>query len=174
MNLEVIKSFIKERRYDEALDACQQLIQSQPELKYHIMRQKSYIYAGRGEYKVAIAELSSIIDADKADIGDYDSAAFWSLYDEQYKQALDWYLIALRIGEEQNRDWFRSNELCLIAYIYMKLGEFEKAISFLDKDESDDKDSSFLVPIPNEGIVGVCEVKQLREEIHRRATKKST
>lgn len=171
MNLETIKSLIKERRYDEALDACKQLAESQPELKYEVMRQKSYIYAGRAEYKAAVAELSSIIDAGEADIGNYDSAAFWSLYDEQFKQALDWYLIALKMGEEQNESWFRSNELCLIAYIYMKLGEFEKAISFLDKDESDDKDSSFLIPIPNEGIVGICEVKQLRDEIRRRSAK---
>jgi tetratricopeptide (TPR) repeat protein len=165
MNLETIKSLIKERRYDEALEACQQLTQSQPELRFEVMRQKSSIYARRAEYNAAVKELSSIIDAGEADLKDYDSAAFWSLYDGKLEQALSWYLIALKLGEEQNRDWFKSNELCLIAYIYMELEEFEKAESFLDKDESDDKDTTFL--IPNKGF---CEVKELRNEIRRRAT----
>jgi tetratricopeptide (TPR) repeat protein len=165
MNLETIKSLVKEKRYDKALEACEQLMQSQPESKFEVIRQKSSIYARRAEYSAAVKELSSIIDAGQADLKDYDSAAFWSLYDGKLEPALGWYLIALKLGEEQNRDWFKSNELCLIAYIYMELGEFEKADSFLDTDESDDKDTSFL--IPNKGF---CEVKELRNEIRRRAT----
>lgn len=169
MNLETIKFLIKDRRYDEALNACQQLTESQPQLKYDVMRQKSYLYSARGEYKAAVGELSAIIEAGKARIGDYDSAAFWALFDEQYKQALDLYLTALKIGEEQNESWFRSHELSLISYIYMKLGEFEKALSFLDKFEAEEpQDTTFLVPVPNEGILGLCESKELRGEIQRR------
>lgn len=169
MKLEIIKSLIKEKRYDEALVACEKLMVSQPELKYDVMRQKSYIYTRRAEYKAAIKELLSIIDAGEARLGDYDSAAFWALYDGQFDQALEWYFVALRMGEEQNETWFRSNELYLIAYIYMELGKFEESLHFLDKDISQDKNASFL--IPNKGF---CEVEQLRNEIHRRASEKSS
>ncbi len=164
MDLELIKSLIKERLYDQALNFCQQLAARRPDLKYAVMRQKSYIYTARAEYKAAVAELSSMIEADQANLGDYHSAASWALCDGQLEQALEWLLIVLKMGEEQNEEWFRSSALCLTAYICMELGEYGEAMSFLDKDESADKDSSFFVP--NKGF---CEVTDLRAEIQRRA-----
>ena len=163
MSLETIKSLIKQRRHDEALEACNQLTESQPELKYEVMRQRSYLYAGQAEYRAAVKDLSSMIDTGQANLSDYNSAALWALCDGQLEQALEWLLIALKMGEEQNEEWFRSEELCLVAYIYMELGEYEKAMSFLNKDESDDKDTSFFVP--NKGF---CEITDLRAEIERR------
>jgi tetratricopeptide (TPR) repeat protein len=174
MNLEAIKSLVKERRYVDALAACERLTAIQPELKYEVMRQKSYIYAARSEYKAAIKELSFIINDGKADIGCYNSAAFWALFDEQYEQALGWYLIALKLGEKQDDTWYRSNELFLTAYVYLRLGKYEEAISYLDKLEPDDKNSSFLIPMPNEGLVGDCKVKQLRDEINSRMIEKNS
>lgn len=169
MDIEAIKSLIKGGQYDEALEACQQLTENRPELKYDVLRQKSYLYSRQGKYKAAVNELSSIINTGEARISDYHLAAFWALFDEQLKSALDWYLITLQLGEDQNETWFRYNTLCSIAYIYMKFGEYEKATFFLDKVESDDEDPSFFIPLPNEGILGRCEVQQLRNEIKRRA-----
>jgi hypothetical protein len=167
MNLETIKLLIKNRQYDDALTTCNELTESHPEFEYEIMYQRSHVYAARGNYKDAVKELSLIIDAGKATLGNYDTAAFWALFDEQLEQSLDWYLIALKMGEDQDESWFRSNELFLISYIYFKLEEFEKAISFLNKLEVENTNSSFLIPIPNEGIVAECTAKQLLEEIYK-------
>lgn len=165
MTLEQIKILIQERRYDEALEACEKENTGNSELNYEIHRQKSHIYSRQAKYQNATSELEAIIKAGVATLGDYDSAAFWALYDGQIKKALEWYLIALDLGEEQNESWFRSNELCLIAYIYMELGEFEKALEFLDESEKE-SDGSFL--IPNKGF---CERNQLRDEIRLRSSK---
>jgi tetratricopeptide (TPR) repeat protein len=163
-----IRNLVEQRKYAEALAACDDLSLKQPELLFDVLRQKSNIYSRQGNYELAASELSQIIDSGEASIGDFHSAAFWTLYSGQFKQALDWYLIALKMGEDQNETWFRSNELHLIAYIYMEVGEFDKAINnYLDKDDSDDKNSSFLIPIK-----GFCGVKQLRDEIRRRASGK--
>ncbi len=161
-----IRKLIQQAKYVEALAACDLLL-NQPELLFDVLRQKSHLYSRQGSYELAVRQLSQIIDSGEATISDFHSAAFWALYDRQLKQALDWYLIALKMGEDQNETWFRSNALHLIAYIYMELGEFEKAIYYLDKDESDEKDSSFLIP-----YIGFCEVKQLRDEIRLRASRK--
>src|SRR5690606_22702962 len=125
----------------------------------------SHIHSSQGLYKEAVDDGLLVIEAGEADVGCYDTTAFWALFDGQLERSLKLYLIALKMGEEQDDSWFRSNELFLIGYIYFKLGDFKKAASFLDKLEDDDKESSFLVPIPEEGILGQCEVMQLYEEI---------
>lgn len=163
MNLKEVKKLIKKKRYDKALHTCERLMNEHPELRYELMRQKSWVYSRRAEYKNAVAELSTIIDEGEATLSDYDTAAFWALHNGQFHQALEWYLIALNLGKEQNREWYKSNELYLIAYIYMELGEYEKALTYLNKDDTRDKDGSFL--IPNKGF---CEVNHLRNEILRR------
>jgi tetratricopeptide (TPR) repeat protein len=166
MKLEHIEALKKEKRYAEALIACDDMAVNNPELIHEARRQKSYIFSRQAQYSAAVHELSSIIETGGATIGDYDSAAFWALYDGQFKQALDWYLIALKMGKEQNEAWFRSNEVFLIAYIYMELGEQEKALAFLEKGEAESADGGPFL-IPNKGF---CEIQQLREEIQRRTS----
>jgi tetratricopeptide (TPR) repeat protein len=161
-----IRNLVEQRKYDEALAACDDLSINQPELLFDILRQKSNIYSRQGNYALAARELSQIIDVGEASLSDFHSAAFWSLYDGQVEQALEWYLIALQMGEDQSETWFRPNVLHLIAYIYMELEEVDKAIYYLDKDKSDD-DSSFLIPIK-----GFCSVRQLRDEISLRSSRK--
>ena len=163
MNLETIKSLIKGRLYEEALDACKQLSESSPKLKYEVMRQKSFIHTHRAEYKAAVKELSLMIEEGQAELRDYHSAAFWALHDEQFEKAREWFLITLRIGEEQNDEYFESDSLFLLAYIYMELGEYENAMSFLNKLEPEERDDSYLTP--NKGF---CELSDLRNEIERR------
>jgi tetratricopeptide (TPR) repeat protein len=164
MTLAQIEQLINQGRYEEATDAGKDLLAMKPELKFEVARLRSYMFSRQAEYSAAIEELSSIIKAGEATLGDYDKAAFWALYDGQFHKALDWYLIALKMGEEQNETWFRSGELDRIAYIYMELGEYENAMSFLDKLESDGDDGPFLIPHK-----GFCALKQLRDEIRRRA-----
>lgn len=167
IKLTEIQKLILEAKYDEALAACDDLSQNHPELLLDVLRQRSHVYSRQASYELAVDQLSQIIDSGEATIGDFQSAAFWALYDGQLKRALDWYLIVLKMGDDQNEKWFRSNALSLIAYINMELGEFDKAIYYLDEVATDDKDSSFLIP-----IIGFCEVKQLRDQIRLRAVEK--
>lgn len=170
MNLETIKSLIRQSRYREALAICDEVLKNQPDLKLEIIRQKSHICSRQADYKGAVRELELILDSGRAAVGDYNSAAFWSLFDDQPERALKWYLTGLERGERENDEWFKAHQLFLIAYIHRRLENYEAAKLYIDKAEAFSEEKSFLVPVPAEKMLSVCETKQLRAEINRGLT----
>jgi tetratricopeptide (TPR) repeat protein len=162
-----IKSLINGRNYVEALEECEKVVASNPELSFELKRQKSKIFALMGKYREAVEESAAIIDGGTAILADIHLAAVWALFDHQFVRSLDWFQLVLRIGAEQNNTWFKSDAICQIAYISMELGNYEISLDFLRQLESDFSNESFLIP-----NVGFGSVKELGCEIRRRIAEK--
>ena len=160
-----IERLIKKREYDEALAACEEILGDSPDTLPEICRLRSWAFTSQADYRSGINELVQIIDCGKATIGDYHSAAFWSLYDEQYTQARKWFTTVLERGQLEGNDWSTSSAVFYLAYAYMELGDYHQAITTLDGDRSKPSDSRVL--LPNAGAITRDE---LRQEIQRRAS----
>ncbi len=166
MKLKEIETLIQQKRYDEALSKCEELLEIEADRKSDILRQRSKIYALIDNYELAIIDYETIFSTGEGKIADYYLAAYWGLHSESFTESLEGFLIVLKMGDEQNETWFKSASFFYIAYIQMELEHFDEADLYLEK--AANVESNVAMPIPD---VGMCNAMQLREEILRRKNK---
>jgi tetratricopeptide (TPR) repeat protein len=164
MDLKQIKSLADQRRYDQALAECEAFIESIPENKADALRTRAYIFALMGDYQRALRDREMIIDMGEGTIRDYYRGADNALSAGKFTQAATWLNEVLRMGEEQNETWFKSASYFLLAYAQMEVRQYQEAIANIDRAVAIEAD----VAMPLPGISGMCNQRQLREEIMRR------
>lgn len=164
MTYQQIETLIKSRRYDEALKACDEASSHDTVILPEICRLRSWIFTSQGKYDLGISELDSIIKTDRAELRDFHSAAFWSLYDKNFVQSKKWFEVVLARGEEENDKWFESSALFYLAYISLELEHYEMARDHLTRSGKIGDESTVFIP-----IIGAITRKELLKEIDKRA-----
>jgi tetratricopeptide (TPR) repeat protein len=164
MELKQIETLAKQKRYQEALSGCERLLREAPEKKADILRTRAHVFARSGDYQHAVVDWKAIIEMGEATIRDYYRGADNALFAGQFAQAASWFQEVLRLGEEQNEDWFKSASYFLLAYAQMELKQYTEALASLNKAIAIEADVS--MPLPD--MCGMCNSQQLREEIERR------
>jgi hypothetical protein len=164
MKIDEIKELIRNKQYSQALAACDVLLAADSSTVAEVSRLRSRVYTAQGAYRAGVREIERIIEAGQATIGDYHSAAFWSLYDQNYATARDWLYTVVDLGRHEDDPWFESSAQFYLAYTNMMLGDLKKAEEFLGNLRAQGTDAH--VPIPN---VGSYTRIELLEEIKRRS-----
>lgn len=165
MTLQEVKSLVEKERFDEAFAECETLLSEGTFQKSDILRTRAYAFAMHGNYENAVRDYQIVIE-DGGMMQDYYLAAFDSLYIEQFTKASEWFLELLRLGEEQNEQWFECASYFYLSYAHMELGNYNDANDYLDKAVEVSSDVS--MPIPR---AGMCSHIQLRQEIELRVQK---
>lgn len=158
-----IEKLIRQSDYDEALDACSKMLDGDPGAMNEVCRLKSWIFTSQGKYQMGVEEMTIVIESGKASIADFHSAAFWSLYDEQFVVAKEWFERVLDLGKTQSDSWFESSSLFYLSYIFMKLGNYVLAYDFLEQSGSLGDVTGVLIP-----NIGSYTRDELHKEINRR------
>lgn len=166
MDLKRIDLLGKQKRYEEALAECEKLLQETPEKKVDILRARAHVFARSGDYQHAVADRIAILEMGEATIRDYYRAADNAIFAGQFALAAGWFREVLRIGEEQNEEWFKSASYFLLAYAQMELGQYPEALTSLNAAIAIESDVSMPLPC----MCGMCSPQQLGEEIRRRQT----
>lgn len=164
MELEEVISFIDKRQYDDAIAACNALLEESREKKIDVLRVRAYAYARAGEYQHALEDYDRIFEDEGVEIKDFYLAGFDAIYAAQFEKALDCFLEVLRLSKEQKENWFLSATLFYLSYVQMQLNEYGKAVEYLN--EAVLVEADVAMPVPEGGF---CNGEQLREEIERRA-----
>lgn len=164
MNLNRIKTLVEQKKYDEALASCENILQEMPEKKADILRVRASIFSRSGNYERALQDREELLEMSECGISDYYLAADNALSAQKYAKACSWLNNVLKLGEEQKDTWFNSGAYFLLAYAKMELGQYIPAITDLDRAVSIESD----VGMPLPGMCGICSHQQLREEILRR------
>lgn len=163
MTIQEIKELIGQSRYDEAYEECEKLLVESPAQKNEILRTRAHGYARSADYANSVRDYEEVIASPGAQDSDFYLAAFNALYTEDYLKAEKWFNTVLKNGEENNETWFRSATLFYLSYINMELGNYDKALMFLDKLIEMESDGN--LPLPE---VGMCSGAKLRTEIESR------
>jgi tetratricopeptide (TPR) repeat protein len=167
MELERIELLARQNRYDEALAFCEKLLQGDQENTTNILRTRAFIFARSGQYEYAMQDFQTIFGMGEGAISDYYLAATHALSARQFTQAITWLEEVLRLGKEQQEEWFESATYFLLAYAQMELGQLPEAIMNLNLAVAVDADVA--MPLPRRR--GIYSHKQLRDEIERRTPK---
>lgn len=164
MDLKTIKSLTEQKRYDDALAACELLLQEIPERTADILRSRASVFVRIRDYERALQDRQSLFKMGEGTIADYYLAADNALSARKFAEACGWLSEVLRLGEEQGETWFKAGAYFLLAYAQMELGQYKDAIATLDHAVAVEVD--IAMPLP--GMCGICSHQQLREKIIRR------
>lgn len=159
-----IKRLAEQRRYNEALEACENFLNHFPERKAEVLRIRAYVFSLQGEFSRALNDREAVFAAGEGTIRDYYLGADDALSAREFDQAVEWLNEVLRLGKEQNEHWFDSAACFFLSDAYMELGQHTEAISSLDRAVAIESD--IAMPIPH---IGMCTAEQLRAEIKRRS-----
>jgi tetratricopeptide (TPR) repeat protein len=157
-----VKRLVNQALYEEALADCGKLLSSDPEHKDKILRVRAHAFAGSGDDKNAVRDHELVINGGSPELRDYYLGAFRAISAEQLDKAVIWSEELLKLGREQKKIWFESATLFYLSYAHMKLGDYDRAIQYLD--EAIRVESDIAMPVPE----GMCHHTHLREEIDRR------
>lgn len=166
MDLKAIKSLTEQKRYDEALAACEELLRQAPESKADVLRARASVFARSRDYERALHDRETLFEMGEGKIADYYLAADTALAARKFTQAAIWLKEVLRLGEAQSETWFKAASHFLLAYAQMEIGQYQEAFANLDCAIAVEAD--IAMPLP--GMCGTCSHEQLREEIRRRKT----
>jgi tetratricopeptide (TPR) repeat protein len=167
MDLKEIKTLAEKDRFDEAIAKCEEILRGHCESKADVLRVRAYVYSLWGHYDKAIQDRESILRMGQGILRDYYLAGDNALTLGNFVQASVWLEEVLRLGQEQSENWFESAACFLLAFAKMELGDYEEAISNLDR--AVDVDANCAMPLPG---LGTWDHNRLRNEIRRRAQKR--
>ncbi len=169
MNIKYIKSLSKQKKYDEALVACDNLLQELPESKADILRVRASVHTRMSNHESALQDRKTLFDMQDGKISDYYLAADNALNIRDFEFSSVLLKEVLQLGYAQNEKWFESGAYFLLAYAQMELGQYDDSIAYLDHAASLEAD--IAMPLP--GICGVCGYGQLLDEINKRKVNRS-
>ncbi len=162
MDVRQIKSLADKRQYEAALAECEKLLHESEDCNPDVLRVRSYVFALRGDYQRALQDREAVFEMGEGTIKDYYLGADDAISAGNFTLAAKWLNEVLRLGEAQNEIWFESATYFLLAYVYMKLGQYQEAIINLDNAHAIESD--IAMPLPG---LGMCDHNRLREEIKK-------
>ena len=165
MKLAQIRGLIEGRQYDEALRECDILLGETSETNLDVLRVRSYGLARSGNFYRSVEDHRTICASNEATMKDYYKAGFDALYAGEFATAIEWFQEVLRLGDEQNDEYFKSASLFYLSYAFMEVSNYKDSIHFLN--QAVEIESDVAMPIP---IVGMCHNSNLRDEIERRCS----
>jgi tetratricopeptide (TPR) repeat protein len=164
-NLNMIKNIIKKEQYEDALHACEKMLETHPENTVDVLRVRAYAFARQNNYQQAIEDYKLIFKREDGAIRDHYLAADYALYAGEFTKAEIWFKKTLILSDEQNEIWFKAATFFLLAYTQMWLSKYHEAIINLDNAIAIDPDVAMPLPF----VSGMCGHQQLREQINYRA-----
>ncbi len=114
--------------YAAALSACEAIIQAHPELTAPL-RKRAHIYALKADFRQAMDEMSSVIQNDRAEPGDYFFRGWWNLEDDNTVDAIEDLTKAIELGEQLSDDYFTENAHFFRAVASLRLGRYPDALA---------------------------------------------
>ncbi|MHC1727571.1 MAG: tetratricopeptide repeat protein [Syntrophobacteraceae bacterium] len=166
MDLKEIKALAESGRFDEAIAKCEKILDGSSEKMVEILRVRAFVYTLWGHYDKAKEDREAILGTGQGVLSDYYLAGDNALSSGNFSQASFWLREVLRLGQEQNENWFESAAYFLLAFAQMELGNYREAISNLDR--AVHIDPHCAMPLPS---LGTWDHNLLRTEIQRRASK---
>jgi tetratricopeptide (TPR) repeat protein len=148
-DLKDIKLLTKLRRFSEALDACEDLIHSNPDQATEILRHRALIFSLQGDYERAVQDRIPVLESDP-NLGDYYLAADNALSASHFELSAKWFKDVLRLGSERKEAWFESAAHFLLAYAEMELRDYDNALASLGQAVT--IDPQVKMPIPHLGM----------------------
>ena len=161
-----VNALAEQGRLDEALAQCDFLMTQHPEWKADISRLRAYTFARQGMYQEAISEREALISSGGGMLRDYYLLGDNLLSAGCFVEASECLQEVLRIGALEKETWFDSATLLLLAYTQMRLGQFQLAISYLDRAVAIDPECA--MPVDGEGMLTN---QDLRSKINKASQK---
>ena len=157
-----IKSLANSREYDEALAACDALLQSGAGASADVFRVRAYVHSLSGNLDHAIDDYRTLLASGDAQLRDWYLAADNALEARRYHDAAEWFSEVIRLGDLQGETWFRSASLFYLSYCRLMTGDLEEAMNLLSLASSLDPDVELYLP-----SLGTCRAEKLQAEIRK-------
>src|SRR3954470_10877552 len=161
--LATIEALGKAKRFQEAVDLCSSLLATGAEDVNAVLRMRAYIFELAGEYEKASADREAVLRSGNYLLRDLYQAADTALEARNVELAGKYFLATLERGLRERNDWFRSAAMFYLAFLEMELGDFRKALDYLQAVR--EIEPGCALPIPGVGVVSLAELEQ---EIVRR------
>lgn len=116
------------RDYEGALRICDHILNEHPGMLYAV-RKKAAIYADMKDFAQATALMSDLIAQNPNELEYYLSRGRWYLANADWTEAVADMTEALKLGSEQNFDYFTESAYFFRAVALSRLGRYSEAVA---------------------------------------------
>lgn len=163
MNYDGIKLLLKNRDYSQALLACEEYIESNGLGDVEILRLRARTFSMLSQHENEFNDWQIILESGQQELKDYYLAGECALNYGEFDAAESYFGSLLKLGSAQNKNWFESAGIFLIAYAQFKLKKLKKAQENICKAIELEPDCAMPVPdIPN--LLSAIELKSMIEK----------